>query len=236
VPKVFNAVAFPTREAHGFIWVWTGEARADLPPIPFFDDLDSSFSYVSAVSHWPVHYTRAIENQLDVVHLPFVHRTTIGRGNATLVDGPYVTLDDDRLCIWVDNRIDDGAPPRKHTEMPPPDRRPLLTFIFPNVWQNRLGDDLRIVLAFVPVDDDHCVLYLRQYQRIVRAPVARDVFNWLSRIGNTVILNQDRRVVTTQLPKQTWAEMDEHLIQGDRPIIVYRTRRKELLASAATEK
>ena len=229
VPKVFHTAAFPTREAHGFIWVWTGEDDHRLPPIPFFDDIDSSFSYFSATSHWPVDYTRAIENQLDVVHLPYVHKTTIGRGNATLVDGPYATLQDDRLSIWVSNRVDDGTLPRKHTEMPRPDRKPLLTFVFPNIWQNRLSDNLRIVLAFVPVDDNNCVLYLRQYQRVVRAPVVRDVFNWFSKLGNSVILNQDRRVVITQRPVKSYAGMDEHLIQGDRPIILYRARYKELL-------
>jgi phenylpropionate dioxygenase-like ring-hydroxylating dioxygenase large terminal subunit len=233
VPKVFNMPAYPTREAHHFIWAWTGEASPDLPPIPFFEDIDSSFSYFTYRDHWPVHYTRAIENQLDVVHLPFVHKTTIGRGNATLVDGPRVTLEKDCLTIWVDNRVDDGAPPRKHTEMLPSERRPLLTFLFPNIWQNRLSDDLRIVLAFVPVDGENCVLYLRQYQRIVRAPLIRDIFNNLAKLGNIVILNQDKRVVITQRPVQTDAGMDEHLIQGDRPIILYRARRKQLQAAAA---
>src|SRR3712207_2126425 len=27
-PKIFQCTTFPSREAHGFIWVWHGEARA----------------------------------------------------------------------------------------------------------------------------------------------------------------------------------------------------------------
>jgi phenylpropionate dioxygenase-like ring-hydroxylating dioxygenase large terminal subunit len=32
------------------------------------------------------HYSRAIENQLDCAHIPFIHKNTIGRGNKTLVN------------------------------------------------------------------------------------------------------------------------------------------------------
>ena len=234
VPAVFKAVAYTTREAHDFVWVWYGEPRApeQLPPLPFFDDIDGSFTYLTLRDHWKVHYTRAIENQLDVVHLPFVHRNTIGRGGRTVVDGPVAKLEGDRLFIWVDNRVDDGAPARKWSDMVEPSRQPLLTFIFPHIWQNRLGDDLRIVLAFVPVDEENTLLYLRQYQRIVRAPVLRYAFNVVSRLSNAVILNQDKRPVHTELPKKTWAGMDEALIQGDRPIIMFRNRRRELLEAA----
>ena len=233
-PAVFNTSAYVTREAHGFIWAWYGDAPnpSQLPPLPFFDDIDDTFSYLTLRDHWCVDYTRAIENQLDVVHLPFIHKTTIGRGGQTLVDGPYARLDGDRLLIWFDNRVDDGTPPLKWSEMPEPSRPPLLTFIFPNMWQNRLSDNLRIVLAFVPVDDENTVLYLRQYQRFVRTPVLRTGFDWVARLGNRVILDQDKRAVITELPKKTFAGMDEHLIQGDRPIIMFRQHRKELLEAA----
>ena len=30
--------------------------------------------------HGTTHYSRAIENQLDTVHVPFIHHNTIGRG------------------------------------------------------------------------------------------------------------------------------------------------------------
>ncbi len=231
VPKAFNAAAYITREAHEFIWVWYGEARdpASLPPLPFFDDIDDSYSYLTLRDHWTVDYTRAIENQLDVVHLPFVHKTTIGRGGQTLVDGPYVKLDGDRLLIWFDNRVDDGTPPKKWSEMSEPTRPPLLTFLFPNIWQNMLGEKLRIVIAFAPIDKENTMLYLRQYQRISRTPGLRFAFNFLSRLGNVVILNQDKAAVITEEPKATWAGMDEALIQGDRPIILFRQHRKEIL-------
>ena len=113
--------------------------------------------------------------------------------------------------------------------MPEPEDPALLHFLFPNIWQNRLGDDLRIVAAFAPVDEENTILYVRQYQRTVRIPVLRDLFNFLSRIGNRVIVNQDHRVVITQEPKRTELKMGESLFQADGPVVMYRRRRQELL-------
>jgi hypothetical protein len=42
------------------------------------------------------------------------------------------------------------------------------------------------------------------------------------------ILNQDRRVVVTQLPIKTELNMGEKLIPGDLPIITYRRIRENL--------
>ena len=236
-PKALQVTAYPSREAHGFIYVWYGTPRAEYPPLPFFDTIDESFSQATFRDHWTTHYSRAIENQLDVVHLPFVHRTTIGRGNQTLVNGPASRLISqpgcDRIEIWVDNAVDTGQKPLKPSEMPEPTRHALIQFAFPNLWHNWLSDDLHLFIAFAPIDDANTLLYIRQYQNIVRAPLARDVFNFVANLGNLFIERQDKRVVITQQPKRSTWHMDEILIQGDSPIIQYRRRRYELIEQAA---
>jgi hypothetical protein len=42
------------------------------------------------------------------------------------------------------------------------------------------------------------------------------------------VLSQDRRVVETHQPQVSSLKMDEHLIQGDHPVILYRKKREEL--------
>jgi phenylpropionate dioxygenase-like ring-hydroxylating dioxygenase large terminal subunit len=239
-PKVMQARAYPVREAHGFIYLWWGEARVDahLPPLPFFDTIDEPrYTQFTFRDPWPTHYSRAIENQLDVVHLPFVHYNTIGRGNQTLVHGPFNCLTVasdccDLLELWYLNEVDHGQRPLRPSEISRPDRHPLIQFRFPNLWQNWLSDDLRLVIAFVPVDDDHTLMYLRAYQRFVTAPVLRHVVNWTSAYFNFIIERQDRRVVITQRPKRSDLRIGEHPIQGDDPIIKYRRRRRELIEIA----
>jgi phenylpropionate dioxygenase-like ring-hydroxylating dioxygenase large terminal subunit len=111
-----------------------------------------------------------------------------------------------------------------------------LEFIFPNLWQNHISDDTRVVAAFVPVDEMHTLLYLRFYQSFFRVPIVRHLLNRLAMPFNRFIAHQDRRVVETQLPRASRLAMGEKLIQGDRPIVEYRRRRRELKQSPGTSK
>jgi phenylpropionate dioxygenase-like ring-hydroxylating dioxygenase large terminal subunit len=205
-----------------------------LAPPHFFDDLGEGFTYKSVYDSWQAHYSRVIENQLDVVHLPFIHHNTIGRGERTVVDGPVIDwVDEDRFYVYVYYRADDGTPPRKASELPVPHPSGFrLEFIFPNLWQNRISDDVRIVTAFVPVDEEHTLLYLRFYQRFLTVPVLRDLMAWAAMPFNLAVAHQDRRVVETHQPQPSGLRIGEKMIQGDRPIVEYRRRREELIKMA----
>jgi len=232
-PKAFQVKrVYPTREAHGFIYLWWGDPLAEYPPLPWFDSIDDSFSYSTLRDPWPTHYSRAIENQLDVVHLPFVHHNTIGRGHRTLVNGPLSRVRGDLLELWVYNVLDEGQAPIRASELPEPQRRPFLQFRFPNIWHNWISDDLRIVAAFVPVDDENTLMYIRYYQRVVKLPVLRELFNWVGAQANLIVERQDRRVVITQRPKRSGLRIGEKMIPGDGPIVDYRRRREELIGKS----
>jgi phenylpropionate dioxygenase-like ring-hydroxylating dioxygenase large terminal subunit len=229
VPDRFRIHTYPSQEAHGFIWLWWGEGTTDLPPLPWFEDIDGSFAHATFRDHWPVHYSRAIENQLDMAHVPFVHHNTIGRGGRTVVDGPVVKSADDRILVWVYNRKDDGSPARRSAELPEPERPAMLHFHFANVWQNRIQDDMRVVVAFAPIDESNTLLYVRNYQRFVRLPILRWFVCQGGNIGSRIITAQDKRVVTTQDPKKSGLAIGEKLFPADQPIVAYRRRRQELI-------
>lgn len=239
VPKVFRVHSYPTYEAHGLIWAWWGsDPPDDLEPPQFFDGLDDGFSYATVYDPWDAHYSRVIENQLDVVHVPFVHANTIGRGIGTVVDGPGVEwINADRFNVYVYNREDDGTPTRKPSQVPvpAPDKDSRLEFIFPNLWQNRISEEMRVLGAFVPVDQERTLLYLRYYQKFVQLPVLREIVAWLSMPLNRLIAHQDRRLVVTHQPQPSGLRIGEKLIQGDRPIVEYRRRRQELIQAARQE-
>lgn len=232
VPEQFRVDAYPARDAHGFIYIWWGEARPDLPEVPWFPDLDESQYIVGrAVDPWATHYSRVIENQLDVVHLPFVHYNTIGRGNRTLVNGPRTEwLDENTMRIYPANQVDDGSTPRKPEEVQP--GRFYTELRFPNIWQNHIDDKVRLVAAFVPVDDEHTLLYLHFFQQFMRIPILGPLVARLAMPFNLYVAHQDRRVVQTQFPKRSALKMGEKLFQGDTPIVQYRRRREELIAAA----
>jgi phenylpropionate dioxygenase-like ring-hydroxylating dioxygenase large terminal subunit len=229
VPESMKVPCWETFEGYGFIWLWWGDNNIAPPKPFFFSDLDG-FSYSGFVDHWNVHYSRAIENQLDVVHLPFVHRTTIGKGNKTLVHGPVVIMEDDLLSFYVRNVVDDGKTvPLKQEEITDYKNLPHLSFHFPNIWQNYISQKIRAFAAFVPVDDENTLIYIRYYQDLIRIPVLRWIFNYLGKISSIIILRQDKRVVITQRPRKSSSNMDERLILGDKPIIAYRKHRQALI-------
>jgi phenylpropionate dioxygenase-like ring-hydroxylating dioxygenase large terminal subunit len=229
VPEYYKVDSYAAKEAHDLIWIFWGDKTEDLPELPFFKDIDQTFSYLSIVSPWPMHYTRCIENQLDVAHLPFVHSSTIGSGNDTVVNGPIVKINGNELFVWPYNEKEKGQVPLGADKLPVPDENSFhLEFNFPNLWQNWLSKKLRVFISFVPVDEENTILYLRTYQSIIRIPVLKQIFNFIMRIFDNIILQQDRRVVITQIPKKSELKMSEKLIKADVPIIKYREIREIL--------
>lgn len=231
-PKQLKAGHYLTYEVDGFIFIFWGEAPAELKPPRYFDNLAGMASASERVV-WHAHYSRAIENQLDVAHLPFVHHDTIGRGGRTIVDGPYLEwAGPDKFYLYVFNRLDDGTPPRRPEELSKPESSFWLEFIFPNLWQNHLGSQARVVVAFAPIDAEHTLMYLRFYQGFLKAPALDRLAARLAMPYNLRILRQDQSVVETQQPARSELKLGEKLVQADRPIVDYRRHRQELIEAA----
>jgi phenylpropionate dioxygenase-like ring-hydroxylating dioxygenase large terminal subunit len=228
VPENFHVRSYAAKEKGGFIFVWYGDPAKITAEIPFFEELSQGFRYAESQEVWGVHYTRAIENQLDVVHLPFVHKTTIGRGGKTVVNGPLVVWEGNRMTYYVDDVLDQGQKPLSAKEVPDFDKKYSLQMQMPNLWQNRIAEKIRVMAAFAPIDDEHTIIYIRFYQKVLVTPILGSLMVHLGNVADRVILHQDRRVVLTQLPKKSELQMGENLVQGDAPIIAYRMKRDAL--------
>jgi phenylpropionate dioxygenase-like ring-hydroxylating dioxygenase large terminal subunit len=232
-PQALHTQPLVLREAHDFVYAWYGAPQAAYPELAWFPAVnEAGAAWTTLVDPWHTHYSRAIENQLDVVHLPFVHHNTIGSGGRTLVNGPVSRWETpDLLSVWVDNETDLGQKARRESDLAIAGRRPQVQVLLPNLWHNWLGE-VHLVAAFVPVDDEHTLMYVRTYQRFVTLSLLKPLVAVFTNLGNRVILNQDRRVVETQRPYRTQLKMAEVLIPGDGPIIAYRRRRQELIDAA----
>jgi phenylpropionate dioxygenase-like ring-hydroxylating dioxygenase large terminal subunit len=167
---------------------------------------------------------------MDVVHVPFVHHNTIGKGGKTLVYGPKVKWDNNKLTWYVKNLVDDGKTKAKSAkEMG--DEKDLfsLEIIMPNIWHNIIADKVRVFAAFAPIDDENTMIYLCFYQAFMPIWGIRHIIGFFGKLYSKIILNQDKRVVVTQLPKYTTMKMDEKLIAGDRPIAEFRKKNEQLM-------
>jgi len=197
----------PAREEHGFVWLWTGPAAAPSEPVPFFDftGFDATGSQFTVDVN--THYTRAIENQLDFTHLPFVHRTTIGRFASVEVDA-RASFEGDLL-----RASQSGSSTG-------------IEFLGPNIWRLKTGPTWQF-LAFAPIDDTHMRYYLRSYQPWTRSRPLAWLVGKAGTISSRFIVGQDTAVVESQPAGETRLRMGEVLLPSDIPIIAYRRWREE---------
>ena len=232
----FNVKSYLVREAFGIIFLWYGDPQLATSDLPFFhDQLSETDVYSEFPDLWHSHYSRSVENQLDVVHLPFVHRTTIGRGNRTLINGPKVIIEQrngiNSIVTSANNDVDDGQLPKKAEDCEI--KETYLKFLFPNVWMNHISDQIRVVIYFAPVDDENTILYIRFYSRVSKYRIVNQWMAWTGKPANKLIERQDKRVVIDQKPKASSYRSHEKLVPGDSPIIAYRRIRQELIDRAA---
>lgn len=223
----YNVRKYPVKEAHGIIYLWYGDEEKLMSVLPFFDEeIDASFVFSEIEDHWNSHYSRCIENQLDVVHLPFVHHNTIGKGNKTLIHGPKVLWEDGILTTSANNEVDVGQKTKAPDECVI--KNTYLRFVFPNVWLNHISEKIKVLIYFAPVDEENTILYIRFYCRITKFKSLNHFFAYTGKFANKTIERQDKRVVITQKPKASALRSGEKLVPGDGPIIMYRKIREAL--------
>lgn len=226
----FNVRRYPVREESGIIFLWYGEPEKATDAVPFFHGELDGMVYSELEDLWNAHYSRAIENQLDVVHVPIVHYNTIGRGNKTLINGPKVIFEDEALVTSANNEVDQGQTPKKPEDCEI--KSTYLKFRFPNLWMNHIAANLRVVAYFAPVDEESTILYIRFYNRLTPFTPINRFIAWVGKYMNRVIERQDKRVVITQRPRPSAYRSGEKLLVGDGPIVEYR-RRRDLLQMAS---
>lgn len=223
----YNVKAYAVREANDIIYLWYGDPGAETETLPFFpEQVDGAYVYSEIADHWNTHYSRAIENQLDVVHVPIVHYNTIGRGCKTLVNGPRHYFENDTLVLSANNELDVGQTPKPNEECVI--KSTYLSFRYPNVWLNHIAEKLKIIAYFAPVDDENTIMYIRFYTRATGFRPLDAFIAFIGKFMNTAVERQDKRVVITQVPKASSYISDEKLLRGDGPIVLYRQRRDEL--------
>lgn len=74
---------YPVREQGGFVWIWMGNpdgaAEELIPSIPDRSDHDDGQPrYAHGMLHVQANYTLFLENLMDLTHLAYVHKKTIG--------------------------------------------------------------------------------------------------------------------------------------------------------------
>ncbi len=217
--------SFKVTEKYGFVWLWNGDQEPQVEP-SIFGELDRGYAYHTTRKEWNTHYSRAIENQLDYYHLPFVHSKTIGRGFSP-ASGEDVSK---RLKVDFE-----GEQIKANMKNESNNKNTSFKFLFPNSWLLNLSPFLFLYVAFVPIDEENTRLYLRTY---LKGKSLRSVKRFIlkaSPVFNKRILEEDESVVLSQTPKEIHPDMKEHLLVLDKPIAFFRTHYFDKLVPGAIE-
>ena len=206
IPEGFGVRTLPAHEEDGYVWVWYGPLPdGELPAVPRHPDtLD--MRYGESTSSWNAHYTRCIENVCDFSHLPYVHKTTIGRFKKDWV----ISVEIEDVPGGFRAQLFERGKPSQSIE-----------FLYPNRWLLRLAPGIMQGLVFAPVDSEHTCVYGRTWHKLP-VPGIRWLMDAYTRFSQFVIFRDDWPIVASQTPGDTLTATGEKLFPTDAPVIAYR--------------
>ncbi|KPV44664.1 aromatic ring-hydroxylating oxygenase subunit alpha [Alicyclobacillus ferrooxydans] len=211
IPKFAHLTAYKAAEKAGLIWVYPHDGEPPELKVPSQLE-DPKFRLAPYEQEWTAHLTRVVESVLDVAHLAFVHRKTIGRRLPEKVsDLRFEVPDKDGIRIY-----NGGG---------------LLDYWFPQQWLLRPSGDSKDsfinYVTFLPVDRDRTIIFGYAGRTFARnVPFLNRIFSKYS----LRILTEDRAVVESQHPRPIpqALRMEAH-VPADAPQVRFRQRWYEFL-------
>jgi phenylpropionate dioxygenase-like ring-hydroxylating dioxygenase large terminal subunit len=210
----YAATAFPVRERGGLIWVYTrpGAEAPEEPPAPAEQE-DASFRTWMYAETWKAHWTRAMENMLDMPHLPFVHRRTIGGGLRRKMrpDSEMEVQVHPTPTGFRTTSTMNGEPNEGYLEWTRPNNMTLTILDTPK-------RTMRMRIWCVPVDAHHTRMMVSGSRNFMR----HNPLNPLIDQFNRIIIAEDRPVVESSYPVEVPVVSEERSVATDRATLAFR--------------
>ena len=208
-----SAVAVPVREVGDLLWIYTAAVeKAPTEPVAPEALVDPGWTRTYLEVTWNCHWSRAMENMLDTPHLPFVHRTTIGRSMArrmTPTSRMEITWEEKPWGSRQGFRLDGQGD------------LAWLDFHRPNMMALHIpipGKRFHMHALVVPVDDRTTRLIVASARDFATLSILNPVFDWM----NGLIASQDQAVVESSDPAEAPPAGQEVSVATDRATLHFR--------------
>lgn len=232
IPKKARVDAYPVQEKYGWVWVFMGDLpEAERPPLPPFPEFEQpGWKPLWGRFAWNAHYTRVVENAVDISHTPFVHAGSFGNPNEPEIKDYTVVTSD--VSVAMSTTLRPPAPKglwkflRKKDR---PDVKAATAVYMPCV--SRLDIDLGafrfvVIAVHVPVDETTTISHWCQVRNFFTGGWA----DGDARKRMLKIFREDQPTVESQLPKIVPYDIGQELsVKSDAIQIAYRRMRKRFI-------
>ncbi len=236
IPKEARVDSYPVQEKYGFIWIFYGdlpeEERPPIPPLPEFED--STLHKIFFEYQLNAHYTRTIENDMDMSHVSITHARSFGNGfepeqkmedyDLSLEDwGGHVSVNIKNYTKAKDIFRYVFRPLRSNVKV-------TLGFYMPNITRLVVDFGRGKIINFtvhVPVDNDTTITKRIQFRSLLTFPWVDAIFQ---RAAFQVVM-EDKRVVESEYPKAIPDKLSNEVhVPCDTLSLAYRKLRLKRLA------
>ncbi|KEK23275.1 aromatic ring-hydroxylating oxygenase subunit alpha [Bacillus gaemokensis] len=185
IPKFAHTRPYPVIEKAGLVWVYPEDQMSDEEPpvLELFEEVeDINFVFSPYEASWNAHFTRVVESVLDVVHLSFVHKNTIGKHSNPELEELKIEGDLDAFSL-------------KNGEA-------YLCYKFPQQWLLKPAEEKKKrfinFVTFTPVDEEETIVFGLAGRNFARKiPFLHNIFSRYS----LKVLQEDQIVVESQHPR-----------------------------------
>lgn len=226
-PTRMHVTSYPCVEHYGFVWVCLGDIPPlyqregepkpiTLPPFPEWDD-PSYRKFLCGPYGYRSSGFRAIENFLDVSHLPFVHDGLLGDRDRTAVEDYQVQTHPDGISlvnvrVWQPDPDGTGAGGKVTYNYRV--WRPLTT----SFVKEAQGGKLAIFFTVSPVEEEECLGWMW-----IAMNYGHDIPEADLRAFQDKVVHQDIPIVESQQPKRLPLDLQAEVhLTCDRASIAYR--------------
>lgn len=230
LPQKARVDSYPTEERYGWVWAFLGDLpESQRPALPKWDHLHSSeLRSVRGEYLWQAHYTRVVENAVDIAHTPFLHHRSFGNADHPEMPDYEVSVPEKdaiqaQVRLPIPNRLALAKSlfPSMTNDVTLTIHMPninCLDTVFPNGWR------FHLVLVHLPIDERTTKTWFLQSRNFVTTPI----FDPIARRISLQILSEDRSVVESQPEPVPLDSANELSVRADALSIAYR----KLLRSA----
>jgi phenylpropionate dioxygenase-like ring-hydroxylating dioxygenase large terminal subunit len=240
IPKKAQVETYPVQEQYGFVWIFLGDLpeseRPPIPPLPEFEDPKLYHLFLDFQVN--THYTRVLENSIDMSHLPIVHGESFGAGFKDDPTIPHYEVEDEGWGVSATIHQTSTAKSkglfglfaREETA----ELTSKLTFYLPNITKvESSSSKIKIVNYAIhfPVDENTTISKRILFRSFFR-------YSWLDKPFKkyySKIYAEDSRVSETQYPTVVPVGLaDEVHVASDALQIAYRKLHQKYVAMGWT--